>query len=298
MDKQSVAKTAALLVLVALVVPFAVYAAPGAVGADHSFVVLSDSMSPEIESGDVVIVEENEPSSIEEGDVITFVRSEEGTPVTHRVSGVDRSGGQTAFETKGDANEQADPTPVPAENVIGTVAFTIPYIGHVIQFANTALGFALLVVLPLAALAGSEVWLLVKRRRNEAARSDVSRADAESESNESDSTDDTTMLMIHPTDLKATTILLALVTPYAAYVAVRLQTPLTFTVAFASLLTGLGAGGLLLVERYPVERSVGTDDGGEADGVDGADATDDAVDAVDGAPQDAATDGGSVDEVE
>jgi len=304
MDKRRVAKTAALLALVALVVPFAVYAVPGAVGADHSFVVLSDSMSPEIESGDAVIVEESEPASIQEGDVITFVRSDEGTPVTHRVTGVDESGGQLSFETKGDANEQADPTPVPAGNVIGTVAFTIPYIGHVIQFANTALGFALLVVLPLVALAGSELWLLVRRRRNETARSDASYADAETDSNESDSTDDTTMLTIHPTDLKATTILLALVTPYAAYIAVRLQTPLTFAVAFAAFLTGLAAGGLLLVERYPAEEPSTPIDEDEAAAADRPvaaidDATADAVnDPPDDTPPDAATDGGSADEVE
>jgi len=304
MDKRRVAKAAALLVLVALVIPFAVYAVPGAVGADHSFVVLSDSMSPEIESGDAVIVEETDPGSIQEGDVITFVRSDDGTPVTHRVSGVDESGGQLSFETKGDANEQVDPTPVPAGNVIGTVAFTIPYIGHVIQFANTALGFVLLVVLPLVALAGSEVWLLVRRRRNGAARRDAPPADAETEPNESDPTDDTTMLTIHPTDLKATTILLALVTPYAAYVAVRLQTPLTFAVAFAAVLTGLAAGGLLLVERYPAEEPSTPIDEDEAAAVDrpvnaGDDATADVLnDPPDDTPPDAATDGGSADEVE
>ncbi|GAA0669315.1 signal peptidase I [Natronoarchaeum mannanilyticum] len=299
MDKRRVAKIAALLVLVALVVPFAVYAVPGAVGADHSFVVLSDSMSPEIESGDAIIVEETDPASIQEGDVITFVRSDEGTPVTHRVSGVDESGGQLSFETKGDANEQPDPTQVPAGNVIGAVAFTIPYIGYVIQFANTALGFVLLVALPLAALAGSEVWLLVKRRRDETARSDASHADAETEPNEGDSTDDTTMLTIHPTDLKATTILLALVAPYAAYVAVRLQTPLTFAVAFASLLTGLAAGGLLLVERYPAEESSEPTERDEADAGDDTVEGDGAVpDTVGDAPPDAATDGGSAGEVE
>lgn len=307
MDKRRIAKAAALLVLVALVVPFAVYAVPGAVGADQSFVVLSDSMSPEIESGDAVIVEETEPESIQEGDVITFVRSDGGTPVTHRVTGVEQRGGQLTFETKGDANEQPDPTPVPAGNVIGTMAFTIPYIGYVIQFANTPTGFVLLVALPLVALAGSEVWLLLRRHRNGTARSDASRADAESESNESDSTDDTTMLTIHPTDLKVTTIVLALVTPYAAYVAVRLQTPLTFMVAFASLLTGIAAGGLVLVEQYAAEEPSEPADGDATDGVDDAvGAVDDAVDAVDDAtPEtvddaapDAATDGGSADEVE
>ncbi|MCW8171877.1 signal peptidase I [Natrialba swarupiae] len=76
-----------MLVLIAIVVPFVIYAVPGVIGAEYSFVVLTGSMAPAIDPGDVVIVGETEPTTIESGDVITFVRDGADTPVTHRVVG-------------------------------------------------------------------------------------------------------------------------------------------------------------------------------------------------------------------
>ncbi|MFD1562855.1 signal peptidase I [Haloarchaeobius amylolyticus] len=251
MDKRTGAKTVALLALLVLIVPFVIYAVPGAVGADHSFVVLSGSMSPTIETGDVVIVDETDPATIQEGDVITFAQSDGETPTTHRVVDVQHRDGQVAFETKGDANEEPDPAPVPSSNVLGTVLFTIPYIGYVIQFANTTLGFVLLVGLPMGALAVSEAWQFAKRYRNKAGAStdDSSLEEVEDGSAERNPADASPTLAIHPTDLAITTIALALVTPYAAYVAFQLRTALTFSIAFASLFTALTTGGLLLTNR-------------------------------------------------
>lgn len=247
MNKRRGATIAAAIVLFAVVVPFAIYAVPAVVGANHSFVVLSGSMSPAIESGDAVIVEETDPATIQEGDVITFVQSDEESPTTHRVVGTEQRDGQVVFETKGDANEQPDPTPVPASSVIGTVVLTIPYIGYVIQFVNTPLGFGLLVVLPLGALMVSEVWQLAKRSwRDEDPTGGSSPSDAESGPTESETAATPPTVTLHPTDVAMSTIVLALVTPYVGYVAIQLRTPLTFSVAFAGLFTALAAGSLVL----------------------------------------------------
>ena len=59
----------AVVVAVALTV---VVAAPGLFGAESSYVVLSDSMSPAIESGDIVVVQDTAPGAVAEGDVITY----------------------------------------------------------------------------------------------------------------------------------------------------------------------------------------------------------------------------------
>jgi len=147
-----------LVALLAVVVPFVIYAVPGVIGAEHTFVVLSGSMEPELSPGDAVVVDETDPGDIEEGDVITFARSGSDTVVTHRVVGVGERNGRLVFETKGDANDDADRQPVPAGNVLGSVTLTIPMIGHVVQFANTSLGFATMVLLPLGLLAVTEAW--------------------------------------------------------------------------------------------------------------------------------------------
>ena len=71
---------AAVVVVIAVVVPFAIHAMPGLIGANHSFVVLSGSMEPTISPGDVVVVEEVPPGEIERGDVITYAEGRAGTP--------------------------------------------------------------------------------------------------------------------------------------------------------------------------------------------------------------------------
>ncbi|GAA0506261.1 signal peptidase I [Halorubrum aquaticum] len=146
-----------LLLLLAVVVPFVVYAVPGVVGAEGSYVVLSGSMEPSIGVGDVVIVDGADPTEIEEGDVITYLRSDAETPTTHRVIEVTERNGERAFITQGDANDDPDAAPVPASRVIGEVAVAVPYMGYVIEFVNTPAGFLALVVVPFVLLALSEV---------------------------------------------------------------------------------------------------------------------------------------------
>ncbi|WP_255151897.1 signal peptidase I [Halorarius halobius] len=140
------------LLLVAIVVPFVVFAVPQLVGADHAFVVLSGSMEPSIAPGDVVVVAGG-PVAV--GDVITFRRGGD-VPTTHRVVEVVDG----AYRTKGDANENVDAGLVQPEQVLGRVAFVLPFVGHVVLWANTQTGFLLLVALPLAALVALELWEL------------------------------------------------------------------------------------------------------------------------------------------
>jgi signal peptidase len=152
---RKVASVAGLVLLVVVVLPFVIYAVPQVVGADHSYVVLSGSMEPTISAGDVIIVNSVAASQIEQGDVITYGGER---PTTHRVVGVTQQDGGPAFRTQGDANENPDPGVVPASEVKGKVMtlggalFVIPYVGYVIQFVNTSIGFTLLFVIPFTLL--------------------------------------------------------------------------------------------------------------------------------------------------
>ncbi|MFB6074704.1 MAG: signal peptidase I [Haloarculaceae archaeon] len=152
----SLAGAVVLLLVVALFVAVAV---PGAAGADESYVVLSDSMSPAIGAGSVVFVSNVPPAQITEGDVITF-RQSGGTRVTHRVIEVIDDGDGWQFRTKGDANEDPDPGVVAGDQVIGTVSFHVPLIGYVVEFANSGAGTVALVVVPAVLLVVSELWSL------------------------------------------------------------------------------------------------------------------------------------------
>ncbi|MFC4988016.1 signal peptidase I [Saliphagus infecundisoli] len=246
---------AVLLVFLAVVAVFVVYAVPQVIGADHSYVVLTASMSPEIEPGDAVVVGEVEPAEIAEGDVITFYRSADEPPVTHRVVGITETSDGYLYETKGDANEEPDANPVPHENVVGSVVVTIPYLGHVIQFANTTEGFLALVVLPFGLLLLSEAYSVVGSSRE--------RGDPETETREADgsgsgdaSTEGTDALVLTPAALRTAIGVLAVVAPASAYLAVRYPTAISVTVAIGASISLLVAVGI---------RLLGNGSGGESD---------------------------------
>lgn len=162
-DRRQILHWLGILLLLVIVVPFVIYALPGLAGADGSYVVLSGSMEPSIGVGDVVIVDEVEPATIEEGDVITYHRDGAEKPTTHRVVEITQQDGERAFVTQGDNNDQPDASPVPAGALIGEVSITIPYIGYVIEFVNTPTGFIGLVVIPLLLLLISELWSVLLR---------------------------------------------------------------------------------------------------------------------------------------
>lgn len=169
-DASKLARTVGFVALIAVVAIFVATAVPQAVGADHSYVVLSSSMSPTLQAGDVIFVTRVDPDDIEEGDIITFEppsgHSEASAErVTHRVVEVARRDGEKLFRTKGDANEVPDQELVPASNVIGVVRFSVPLIGYIISFGGSSTGVMLLVVIPATLLIVTEILALIRAAR-------------------------------------------------------------------------------------------------------------------------------------
>ncbi|NJE49520.1 signal peptidase I [Thermococcus sp. 9N3] len=99
-------------------------------------VVLSGSMEPYFNPGDMVLIEPVNASGVQIGDVVAFhpawAKGEEArnTLYTHRVVGIIRNATGLYFVTKGDNNEENDPAPVPAQNVVGKVTIVLPYLGY------------------------------------------------------------------------------------------------------------------------------------------------------------------------
>jgi len=257
MNYRTVASTVGLVVLIVLLVPFVVYGVPGVVGADHSFVVLSGSMEPTMSPGDAVLVEETDPEAIEEGDVITFARSDEDTPVTHRVIGVESQEEALVFETQGDANDQPDADPVPGESVIGVVSITIPLIGHVVQFVNTTMGFLLFVALPVGLLILTEIRDLIADGTEGATEATTQPTPSDQPQTASDSAapsgtaatehedpNDEDAFTINPADMTITLGVLAVMVPYTVYVAFYLPTVVSITAAFANGFLTIGLASL------------------------------------------------------
>jgi signal peptidase I len=102
----------------------------------RTMTMLTGSMAPEINPGDVTIVTPIAISEVTEGMVITYHRPiEDHSLVTHRVISVETApDGSVSVQTKGDANAAADPwTATLAGDTAYQVRGVIPGLGHVIQ---------------------------------------------------------------------------------------------------------------------------------------------------------------------
>ncbi len=161
-----IALRTALLVVVATLGLVVTGALPTLLGYD-SFVVTGSSMEPTVRKGSVVIARRVAPHTIAAGDIITFRRTQDpGVAVTHRVIDVREVDGVPVFETKGDANETADPEAVQATALISKMQYSVPYVGYVLMFGRSTMGKAVLIVVPLLALALSFLPARRLRRRD------------------------------------------------------------------------------------------------------------------------------------
>lgn len=113
--------------------------------------VLTGSMRPELEPGDMIFARETNPEQIRADDVITY-RVSQDILVTHRVVDVVQDDGKLYFRTKGDANNVEDNALVTQEQLVGRLAFNIPKGGYIANFIRSPLGFALLILLPIILL--------------------------------------------------------------------------------------------------------------------------------------------------
>ncbi len=131
-------------------------------------VVLSGSMEPAIPTGAVVFTLSQ--ASYYEGDVITYQTIGNSVPTTHRVVSVEEGTLGNLHTTRGDANDVDDFNRVRQNSIYGKVLFHIPYLGFILDFAKTSIGFLLLVGFPILFIIIEEIKNIVaevKKNRKE-----------------------------------------------------------------------------------------------------------------------------------
>lgn len=89
-----------------------------------SVVLTSGSMSPSINTGDVVVTSPSDGQELAPGTVVVF--PDRAGLVTHRIVGVSPDG---SYVTRGDAAPQSDPAPLRPEDVVGVGRLLVPLIG-------------------------------------------------------------------------------------------------------------------------------------------------------------------------
>lgn len=132
-------------------------------------IVLTDSMYPIIESGDLIICQGEEPENILVGDVIAFFdpAGNGTTIVTHRVIEITEQNGQLAWRTKGDNNNTEDRLLVTADKLVAVYKGTrLSGFGNVALFMQSTPGLIVCVVCPILLLVGYD---MIRRRQYEKA---------------------------------------------------------------------------------------------------------------------------------
>jgi signal peptidase I len=122
------------------IVAFAVLAVGPHVFGYRTMTMLTSSMAPQIEPGDITIVTPIAVSEVTEGMVISYhIPVGDHSVVTHRVVSVESGpAGTVTVQTKGDANEAVDPWTAQLQgDTAYQVRAVIPEAGHLIQALRT-----------------------------------------------------------------------------------------------------------------------------------------------------------------
>lgn len=97
----------------------------------RTYTVLSGSMEPEFYPGDLVITQHKDKTNIKVNDIVTY-RDNEGVIITHRIIEKTNKG----YITKGDNNNVNDADALKNNDIIGKVKFSIPKVGHIMNFLS------------------------------------------------------------------------------------------------------------------------------------------------------------------
>jgi signal peptidase len=133
--RKTVTATASTLLVLAAVAFLALAIGPRILGYQTS-TMLTGSMSPLINPGDIVVTQPVSATEIHVGDIITYhIPVEDQRVETHRVTEViTNPDGTIAVRTKGDANNGADPwTATITGSTVDRHALTVPYVGTAIR---------------------------------------------------------------------------------------------------------------------------------------------------------------------
>ncbi len=100
--------------------------------------VYSGSMVPTLGVGSIAFDRPVAGRSVRVGDVITFQDPyTKGRLITHRVIRIFHTKHGLAYRTKGDANATRDPWTIALPDRVGSVSFSVPYVGYVLWYAHT-----------------------------------------------------------------------------------------------------------------------------------------------------------------
>jgi signal peptidase I len=125
----------------------------------HNFAILSGSMTPTLDVGDLVIEHPVRPTKIRVGDIVTFRDPDNPKRLlTHRVVRYHVTPVQVDVVTRGDANHTFEWWSIPTSGTVGVVQFRVPKAGYVLMHGGGSVGRVAVVLIPALLLGLCELW--------------------------------------------------------------------------------------------------------------------------------------------
>ena len=93
-----------------------------------ALVIATESMTGELNKGDIAFYESYDDQLITEGQVIAYEKND--SMIVHRVNDIQIINGKTRYYTKGDANEFTDAGYITDGEIVGVVNWKLPYFGY------------------------------------------------------------------------------------------------------------------------------------------------------------------------
>lgn len=117
------------------------------------YIVLSDSMSAtDFDAGDLVLVKEVDPTTLQEGDIIAYQSQNSenyGATVTHKIRAkTTDANGNPGFITYGTTTGVDDETVVTYPFILGKYQAALPKVGTFFQFLKTPQGYIVCILIP------------------------------------------------------------------------------------------------------------------------------------------------------
>ena len=140
-----------------------------ALGGIRIYSVVTGSMIPKYEIGDILVSMEVEPEEIKVGDDITY-SSEEGASsgklITHSVVNIREEDGVYKFTTRGIANNADDPE-ISEEQVYGKVIYKPVILSFINKIIKNVYAFYFLIIVPMAIIIAKMMVNFILRREEE-----------------------------------------------------------------------------------------------------------------------------------
>lgn len=128
------------------------------------FTVVTGSMAPKYNVGDVLISRDVEASTIKVGDTISYHGAAgdfKGKVITHQVVGIEKDEyGEYTFRAKGLTNLIEDPI-VYENQLYGIVIYKSVILSFIYKVVGTLAGFFVLIIVPLMFVVGSEMIIIL-----------------------------------------------------------------------------------------------------------------------------------------